>query len=164
MPIPKKLERTIKKFAKKDGKIAKKFYPYLEKPGDLPLYVLRQSGREVDWLILGVIDKWSAELNTFWNRTQFNVSTTRTDFGKDADETFYQIVTRASHIAKGNGEVYSIREGTGVQIFDLQFAYGVLGDLNAQITFDLADAEYEWLNYLTINGNHLTINGNPITI
>jgi hypothetical protein len=143
MPIPKKLANTIKKFAKRDAKISKKFFPYIEKPGDLPLYVLAQSGRDKKWLILGTIDKWGVEFNTYWERTQFTISTIREDFGKFNNETFYQIVTRASHIAKGNGELYKLRKGTDIQVFQFNFAYNVLADLENQKTFSLSDAEVE---------------------
>jgi hypothetical protein len=143
MPIPKKLEKTIKKFAKRDGKIAKKFFPYLVKPGDMPLYVLAQSGREKKWTILGAVDKWGVEFNVYWERTQFTVSTVRADFGKNQNETFHQIVSRASHLAKGNGELYKLRKGTDIQIFQFNFAYNVLADLENQKTFSLADAENE---------------------
>lgn len=140
MQLPKKLERTINKFAKRDSKIAKKFFPYDEKPGDMKLYVLAQSGREKKWLILGEIDKWGVEFNTYWQRTQFTVSTVREDFGKNSNETFHQIITRASHIAKGNGEIYKLQKGGEIQIFQFNFAYNVLADLENQKTFSLDDA------------------------
>jgi len=143
MPITAKQTRIMKKFSKRDLKISKKFFPYLEKPGDLKLYVLAQNGREKIWTILGEIDAWGVEFNTYWNKTQFKISTTRADFGKDENETLYQIITRASHIAKGNGELYSINDGTGIQAFHFEFAYNVMGILEANSIFDLDDAEME---------------------
>lgn len=145
MNLPKKLTRTINKFAKRDLKISKKFSPYHDKPGDMKLYVLAQGSKNRDkkWTILGEIDKWGVEFNTFWNRTQFTVSTVKDDFGKNENETFYQIVKRASHIAKSNGEIYKLNNGTTIQIFNLNFAYNVLADLENQKTFSLDDAEIE---------------------
>lgn len=143
MPLTNKFIKTVNKFAKRDLKISKKFNPYLVTKGDLKLYVLKQSGRDKKWIILGEIDKWGVEFNTYWNRTQFTVSTTRSDFGKDSDETLHQIIERASHIAKGNGEIYRLQNATGIQIFNLNFAYNILADLEAQKTFSLDDAEEE---------------------
>jgi hypothetical protein len=141
MPLPRKLTKTIKKFAKRDGKISKKFFPFVDKQGDLPLYILSQYGRGdgAKWHILGVIDKWSAEFNQYRDRTMFSVSTVREDFGANGNETFFQIITRASHVAK-YGEVYSLRDGDSVQAFQFEFAYKFFGQHEAQREFDLSEA------------------------
>ena len=140
MPLPKKLERTIKKFAKKDGKFAKKFYPYETKKGDLKLYVLKQNGRTKKFDLLGTIDKWSVEFSTFLDKHVFSVSTVATNFGIDGDETFPSAISKASHLAK-NGELFSIKEGDTVQIFDFRFGYKIRGQLSG--TFSLSDTEEE---------------------
>lgn len=143
MPLPNKLQRIIGKFAKRDRKIAKNLFPYLEKKGDLKLYILKTNGRDRKFDILGIVDDWGVEFNTYRDRTQFSVSTTREDFGLNSDETFYQAILKATHIAKGNGEIYRLDDGDGVQAFQFDWSYKVLATHQAQMSFTLADTEAE---------------------
>lgn len=140
MPIPKRLDRAINKFRRKDARIAKKLFPYVSTPGDNKLYILAQSGRgnTAKYVILGILDEWTAEFREWNQQTLFSVSTTREDFGKDEDETFYQILKRSTHIAKSDGEIYRTRNGDSVQIYFLDFAYKIYGVLEGQKTFDPA--------------------------
>jgi len=142
MPIPKKLERTINKFAKRDRKIGRKFYPYTETPGDLKLYVLRENGRNgIKFDILAEIDAFGVDFNKFRDLTEFTVHRTRENFGKNQNETFYAVVIKSTHIAKSNGEIYRTNNGDGVQAFQFDFGYKVLASHQAQMTFSLADTE-----------------------
>jgi hypothetical protein len=140
MPLPKKLQKSINKFAKKDGKIAKKFYPFTDKAGDLKLYILKQNGRTRKFDLLGTIDKWSVQFSQYLDRHIFSVSTTAENFGVDEDETFYDAVMKSTHFAK-NGELYRIREGDTVQIFGFRFGYKIRGELDG--TFTLTDTDDE---------------------
>jgi uncharacterized protein YrzB (UPF0473 family) len=139
MPLPKKLSKTIKKFAKKDGKISKKLYPYVDKVGDLKLYVLRQNGRERKFDILAIIDKWGVDFDKFRDRHLFSVSTVLETFGEDGNETFFDILRRSTHVAKNN-ELYSIKEGDTVQAFQFEWAYKIYGEIQGK-GFDLTDTE-----------------------
>lgn len=122
----------------------KKFFPYIETPGDLKLYVLAQNGRgNPKYKLLATIDKWTAEWDTFRDRTRFSVSTTGNTFGdhETPDETFFEVLQRASHVAKENGEIYAIRDGDSVQAYFFDFAYKILGRIEVNKTFSIEDTE-----------------------
>lgn len=146
MPLPKKLSRVINKFARRDRKIGKKFHPFINRPGDLALYILtanRYGGIKYD--ILAVINDWSAEFNQYRDQTQFSVSTTRQDFGPEANETFFDIINRAQFVGKANGELYAIKKGDTVQAHQFDFDYKFFASIERQMTFDLSEASEETL-------------------
>lgn len=140
MPLPRKLKKTINRFAKKDGKIAKKFFPYTEVPGDLKLYVLAQSGRNgKKFTLLATIDKWSAAWDSYRDLTKFSVSTTDENFGdhETPDETFFEVLRRSTHVAKSNGEIYATQDGDSVQAYFFDFAYKFFGRLEVNKVFNI---------------------------
>lgn len=139
MPLPKELQFAINGFAQKDKALLKVLYPYETVRGDLKLYILRQNGRDRKFDILAIIDAWSVKFSNYLDRHIFRVSTIAEDFGQDQNETFFDVVRKATHVAK-NGELYSIKEGATVQIFQFSFGYKIHGELQGE-KFDISDTE-----------------------
>lgn len=135
MPLTKKQTRIVNKFEKRDKKIGRKFHPYVETVGDLKLYILKRDGRNAKYKNLGIIDNWTAEVSEWRGRVVFQVSTTREDFGENQDLTIYQALMQATHIAKSNGEIYSLLNGDTVEVFQFDFSYKILALQESQLTF-----------------------------
>lgn len=114
---------------------SKLLYPFTTKSGDSVLFVLKRDGTTKKFKILAEVTNYGMEFeDEFRNRTIFTYATLREDWGEDENKTFWQILQIATHVAQvPNGEVFSIRDDTGLQVAHTEFSYKIFGELKGDI-------------------------------
>lgn len=126
MPIPNLLRKAVQITNKGDRIKNKLLMPYTTVKGDSTLYILARDGKSKSFTILAAVQNFGLEFDSQRNKPFVTYATNETNFGVSQDKSFGEIIAIASHVAiLPQGDVFSIKEGTEIQVEQLDFSYRI---------------------------------------